>query len=140
MRKQYQDLDLKAIREACDLDFAHYTYKKGMCSCCYSPKDLASRYWKGHQISTKEAYRSFDRKSEENDNEYEYLLFKNADNGSGHVTKFDYIKSYTCVEWGFPMSKMDKVCDMLQEQLGDSYEIERPSDHLTCIIIREIKD
>ena len=141
--KKYKDLDLKAIREACDLDFAHYTYKKGMCSCCYNPKDLASLYWRNHTIpSEKSAYEAYwwtdSPKEEVNCNEYTYLLFKNADNGSGHVTKEDYVDGYTCVEWGFPMDKLDKVCDMLQEQLGEFYNIKKPTNHSTCIVITPI--
>ena len=135
--KKYKDLDLKTIREACDLDFAHYTYKKGMCSCCYNPKDLASLYWRNHTIPSKKL--GYDGQKEEvNDDEYTYLLFKNADNGRGHVTKEDYIDGHTCIEWGFPMEKLDKVCDMLQDQLGGFYNIERPTDHYTCIIITPI--
>ena len=133
--KQYKDLDLKTIREVCDLDFAHYTYKEGMCSCCYTPKDLAPIHWKGRVVSTKTSYSSSVEETD-HETEYEYLLFKNADNGSGHVTKNDYIKNHTCIEWGFPFSKMEKVCSMLEEQLGEEYIVERPEDHMTCIIIK----
>ena len=118
---KYKDLNLKKIREDNDLDFAHFTYQKGMCSCCYGPKYLPKRYWKGNVIP-------------EDDN-YTYLLFKNADNGSGHVKRNDTIKDYTCIEWGFPMEKLESVCKGLQEQLGDDYVVLMPTDELTCIII-----
>lgn len=121
MSKTYRDLDLKKIREECGLDFAHYTYQKGMCSCCYGPKDLPARYWK-------------DRKIPE-DNDYSYILFKNADNGSGVVKSTDTIKNYTCISWRFDMSKMDKVCQMLKDQLGDEYKVLVPKDDLLTIVI-----
>lgn len=35
---KYKELNLKKIREDNDLDFAHFTYQKGMCSCCYGQK------------------------------------------------------------------------------------------------------
>jgi hypothetical protein len=135
--RKYKDLDLKTIREECDLDFAHFTYQKGMCSCCYSPKDLPKLYWKNRCIPTKSNYDFFS--DGEDSKGYTYLLFKNADNGSGHVTKEDYIGKYTCIEWGFPMEKLDKVCSMLQEQLGDLYYIEKPTDHFTCIVIKRVE-
>lgn len=69
--KIYSDLDLKAIRDEVGLDFAHFTYQRGMCSCCYGPKNLPKMYWKNKTIPA-------------HDN-YTYLLFKNADNGSGIV-------------------------------------------------------
>lgn len=125
--KTYGELDLKKIREEADLDFAHFTYKKGQCSCCYTPKDLPKRYWKNGIIRE--------------DNDYEFILFKNAYNGSGTVTKNDYIKDYTCISWDFPMEKMQLVCDLLQEQLGDDYFIEIPKSQYHCIVIRaDIED
>lgn len=47
--KTYADLDLKAIREACDLDFAHYTYGRGQCSCCYGPLEMPAKYWRNRK-------------------------------------------------------------------------------------------
>ena len=139
--RKYKDLDLKAIREECDLDFAHYTYQKGMCSCCYSPKDLPKLYWKNRTVpETKSSYCSWTKESEETaTSEYEYLLFKNADNGSGCVKRDDYIGD-DYIEWGFPIEKLDKVCSMLQEQLGDLYCIEKPTDHFKCIVIRRVEN
>lgn len=32
---QYGDLNLKKIRDDNEFDFAHFTYQRGMCSCCY---------------------------------------------------------------------------------------------------------
>lgn len=72
--KRYKDLNLKEIREKTGIDFAHFTFQPGMCSCCYGPEDLPSLYWKDRRIK--------------HDN-YSYILFKNADNGSGSVTKND---------------------------------------------------
>lgn len=119
---QYGDLNLKKIRDDNGLDFAHFTYQRGMCSCCYGPRDLPKRYWRGNVIP-------------DDDCDYTYLLFKNADNGSGHVKRTDEIDNYTCIEWGFPMEKMERVCKDLQEQLGDKYVVLMPTDTYTCIQI-----
>lgn len=118
---KYQDLNLKKIREDNDLDFAHFTYQKGMCSCCYGPKNLPKRYWRNGIIP-------------EGD-DYTYLLFKNAYNGSGEVKRTDEIKDYTCIEWRFPMEKMYSVCRDLQKQLGDEYVVYMPKDDSVCIIV-----
>lgn len=120
---KYKELNLKKIRDDNGLDFAHYTYKKGMCSCCYGPKDLPKRYWKNGVIL-------------EHD-DYTYILFKNADNGSGVVKRDDEIRSYQCISWRFPMEKLQKVCDDLQNQLGNNYVVIVPKDNFTCIIIEK---
>lgn len=120
---QYKDLNLKKIRDDNGLDFAHFTYQRGMCSCCYGPKDLPKRYWKGNTIPADDY------------DDYTYLLFKNADNGSGHVKRTDEIEDYTCIGWDFPMEKLEKVCKDLQAQLGEEYVVLMPTDKLTCILI-----
>ena len=118
---KYKELNLAKLRDENGLDFAHFTYKPGMCSCCYGPKDLPKSYWKGKVIPEH--------------NDYTYLLFKNADNGSGHVKREDEIEDYTCIEWSFPIDKLDKICRDLKEQLGDEYFVLKPKDELTCIRI-----
>lgn len=118
---KYKDLDLKKIREDNGLDFAHFTYQKGMCSCCYGPKDLPKRYWRNNTIP--EHYN------------YTYLLFKNADNGSGIVKRDDEIDDYTCIEWDFQIEKLENVCKDLQTQLGDEYVVLKPKNVLSCILI-----
>lgn len=139
MPKLYGNLDLKSIREECGLDFAHFTFKKGMCSCCYGPTDLPARYWHNNQIlHDKTSYEAYNRVSEAvSDDEFTYLLFKNADNGSGHVRRDTPLKKVGYVCWGFPMSRMPKVCQMLQEQVGDEYEVIPPKNSLECITIKE---
>ena len=120
---QYGDLNLKKIRDDNGLDFAHFTYQRGMCSCCYGPKDLPKRYWRGNVIPADDY------------DDYTYLLFKNADNGSGHVKRTDEIDNHTCIGWEFPMEKMEKICRDLQEQLGDKYVVLMPTNTHTCISI-----
>jgi hypothetical protein len=120
---QYKDLNLKKIRDDNGLYFAHFTYQRGMCSCCYGPRDLPKRYWRGNTIPVDDNY------------DYTYILFKNADNGSGHVRGVDEIEDYTCIEWKFPMEKLENVCKDLQAQLGDEYVVLMPTDELTCILI-----
>lgn len=123
MKKTYSDLNLKAIREALNIDFAHFTYKQGQCSCCYGPKDLPKMYWK-------------DRTIPEGD-DYSYILFKNANNGSGTVMGRDYIKHNQYIEWGLNEEQLDGVCKMLQEQLGSRYKVIKPEDNRETIIIEE---
>lgn len=118
----YKDLDLRKLREECGLDFAHYTYKPGQCSCCYGPKDMASIHWK-------------DRVIPEGD-DYTYLLFKNADNGSGHVKAHDTIGDRIYIEWGFPEDKMKDVINSLSSQLSDEYIVLQPKTRFKCIQIR----
>lgn len=120
---RYNELDLKGLREKCDIDFAHYTYKNGMCSCCYGPKDLPAIYWRNRIIPT-------------GDN-YEYILFKNANNGSGVVKGTDEIKDYQCIEWRMAPEKLDKVCEELKKQLGDFYKVFKPKDYLFCIVVSQ---
>lgn len=120
---KYKDLNLKKLREDNDLDFAHYTYKEGMCSCCYGPKDLPKRYWKDGVIP--------------DGDDYTYILFKNANNGSGVVHRDDEIKDYQCISWRFDDSKLDKVCSDLQEQLGNEYIVLVPTDtHWTIVVCK----
>jgi hypothetical protein len=121
MKKTYADLDLKSIREALDIDFAHFTYKPSQCSCCYGPQDLAAKYWKNNTI-------------QEGD-DYSYILFKNAHNGSGSVTKFDNI-GYANISWGnLSDTQLDGVVTMLQEQLGSDYKVVKPENKRVCINI-----
>ena len=122
---KYKELNLKKIREDNDLDFAHFTYQAGMCSCCYGPKDLPKRYWRNNTIP-------------EGD-DYTYLLFKNANNGSGIVRRDDEIccHSYECVSWDFPIEKLENVCKDLQSQLGSEYVVLVPPNKMHCIIVCE---
>lgn len=122
----YGDLDLRGLRDACNIDFAHFTYLPKMCSCCYSPKDLPSLYWKNREIPE--------------GNNYTYILFKNAENGSGIVRKKDVIEDYTCIEYdlGQDTDLILKVIKSLQEQLGEEYWVQTPKDSHQCIIIQHL--
>ena len=132
-------MNLRKIREELDIDFAHFTYKPGMCSCCYGPKELPSMYWKNRKVKTGFSW-NVNKPEMNNENSYTYLLFKNADNGSGHVTKNDEIDGYTYIEWGFPMEKLRRACELIQGQLDDDYEVLMPKDCYTCIKIGLKKD
>jgi len=140
----YGELNLKKIREECDLDFAHYTYKKGQCSCCYGPMDMADKYWtegrKPQIIDQKKAtkYNGGFTKYTDNYSTFTYILFKNADNGSGRIkNKNEVIKSYTCISYRFKdEDQKNKVCKMLMSQLDDDdYVIAIPKDCDCCIVI-----
>jgi len=124
MKKTYRDLNLKAIREALNIDFAHFTYQKDQCSCCYGPKDLPSLYWKDKTIPKGD--------------DYTYILFKNANNGSGSVSKTDYLKDRQLIEWNLSDEQLDGVCKMLQEQVGEGYKIHKPLKSNACIEIIKI--
>lgn len=122
--KKYRDLNLKKIRIDNNLDFAHFTYKDGMCSCCYGPRDLPKRYWK-------------DGKIPEQGDSFQYILFKNANNGSGQVTKNFTIDDYTCISNRiYSRETLKKVCLDLMSQLDDDYFILMPKTDSYCIVIR----
>lgn len=143
--KTYADLDLAKIRDEADIDFAHFTYTGGRCSCCYSPHDLPFIYWKGKTRAEKMANREAGARGEK----YEYILFKNASNGSGQKKKTDTIGirrgwwndgdiGTVYIEWRMSEEKLGKVCDMLQKQLGDNYKVVKPEDEGFCITIEFI--
>ncbi len=139
--RQYKDLNLKKIREECGLVFAHYTYGRNQCSCCYGPLDMAARYWKNGKkpVEVQEnGTTHYELNGEWVDlNKLPYILFKNAYNGSGRIkSKEETIKEYTCISYYFKNSEQkDKVCQMLLEQLGEDYALLVPEDDTYCIII-----
>lgn len=119
----YGDLDLQKIRDENGLDFAHFTYLKGQCSCCYGPRDMPKRYWKDGEIK---------------DKDYTFILFKNANNGSGIRRKKDFIDAYFDIEYSFhSKEQLHNVCESLQEQFGDNYVVVKPENEDTCIIVRK---
>lgn len=145
--KEYGDLNLKKIREDNGLDFAHYTYLRGQCSCCYGPMDMPARYWHGSkkpvEIRKKAGKNSFiihyelDGKPFDRD-KMKYILFKNANNGSGIVKKSDVVDDYTCIEYseGLHGEPLEKICRDLAEQLDEDYVVVVPETALSCIVIR----
>ena len=118
--KQYKDLNLKEIRDKLDIDFARYTYSRGQCSCCYGPKDMPKRYWKDGIIKTKD---------------YTYILFKNACNDRGIVSKNDWIAGNTYIKHKLTDSQKEQCCQMLREQLDSDYMVLEPVTNMSCIII-----
>lgn len=145
--RQYKDLNLKAIMEAENLDFARWTYSKGQCSCCYGPEDMPAKYWRnGEKPIYHKQYIIKDGRQCHHEwkgeiylhlPEYTYILFKNANNGSGTVTKNDIIKDYTCVAYRLKdMEQVKRICDLLQAQLDDDYIVICPKNDFHCIVIR----
>ena len=123
----YSDLKLKELLEKCDIDFAHYTYKKGQCSCCYGPKDLAKTHWrKGIEVT-------------EDLKDYSYILFKNADNGGGYVKKTDHLHDIEFISWRLDNNQLDRVCYELSVQYGDGWVVLVPKDSMTTIIVMNRK-
>ena len=138
---QYKDLNLKKIRDDNGLDFAHFTYQRGMCSCCYGPLDLPKRYWRGGSKPVNIEGRYYELNGRKvNSDDIQFILFKNANNGSGTVKKDDVIKSYQCIEWNFPLDKMEKICKDLQEQVGNEYVVMMPPSKTYCIIVIKNND
>ncbi|MEG1926085.1 MAG: hypothetical protein RR415_10100 [Ruthenibacterium sp.] len=136
----YNELDLKTIREKNGLDFAHYTFGRGQCSCCYGPFDMPARYWKNGVKPSKyihgtEIYED-GRLVGGKPRELTYILFKNAYNGSGTVRAVDTIKNCTYVAYRVrSMEQLAAICADLQEQLGFDYFVEIPKSLMMCIII-----
>lgn len=123
MTLTYGELNLKAIMAAADLDFAHFTYQKNMCSCCYGPSDMSKRYWKDGVVRNE-------------DDDYSYILFKNSNNGSGAVRKIDVIESPTFISYRLSDSQMAIVIKELQKQLGSEYKVIAPESEFRCVEIR----
>jgi hypothetical protein len=124
---KYKDLDLKGLREKCDIDFAHYTYKSDQCSCCYGPKDLPKRYWRDGVIK---------------DAGYSFILFKNANNGSGVVKRDDYLsyQSTICISWNLSDKQLNAVVRELRKQVGSEFIVSKPTNEYTCIILKRRKN
>lgn len=119
---KYKDLDLKHLREVCDIDFAHYTYKRGQCSCCYGPKDLPPMYWRHRKVLVDVDY-----------DDISYILFKNADNGGGIRRANDELDRIEFIEWNLTSEQLDKVIAELKRQVGDEYDVIYPESKLVCI-------
>lgn len=136
---QYKDLNLNKLRDDNGLDFAHYTYLKDMCTCCYGPFDFPKRFWRNSEKPTKvKDANGFHYEINEkvlNENDIQYILFQNAENGIGNVKDTDEIRDYQSIAWQFPMEKMKRICQDLQEQFGDEYVVAMPTDEFTCIMI-----
>lgn len=127
---KYSQLNLKEVREKANLDFAHFTYKKGQCSCCFGPEDLPSIYWKNKEVIPMEDVRWLN-------NEVSYILFKNASNGSGIVTKNDTIEEHTNIEYDVSdMEQLKLVVDELNKQLNpNGLTAKMPENFSKCIEI-----
>jgi hypothetical protein len=101
--------------------------------------DLPGRYWKGGKKPVEVEIDGFTHYEfggkRVRSGDIQYILFKNAYNGSGRVKRDDKIKDYQCIEWKFPMEKMNKICRDLQDQVGDDYVVMVPPNRMCCIII-----
>lgn len=124
---RYKDLNLKELREKCDIDFAHYTYQPNQCSCCYGPKDLPAKYWRNGIIK---------------DDDYTYILFKNASNGSGSVKQNDYLseKAQICISWHLNDKQLNAVVRELRKQVGTEFIVSKPDSDYRCIVLKRRKD
>ena len=119
---KYKDLDLRHLREVCDIDFAHYTYKRGQCSCCYGPKDLPPMYLRHRKVLVDVDY-----------DDISYILFKNADNGGGIRRANDELDRIEFIEWNLTSEQLDKVIAELKRQVGDEYDVIYPESKHVCI-------
>jgi len=143
---QYKDLDLKRMREECGLDFAHFTYLRGMCSCCYGPAQFPAKYWRNNEVIPDDDPRYKD---------ITYVIFKNANNGSGQVSANDTICETSknqrkwgvyCntlpvyIQWGMSNEQLWKVLYWLRRNLDKDYHVIRPTSESECIEIRLTRD
>ena len=121
--KQYKHLNLAAIRKTLDIDFAHYTFLRGQCSCCYGPDDMPARYWKNGIVK--------------DSRDASYILFKNATNGSGIVNRNSWITDNTYILYdNLTPEQISNFCKLLQEQLDSDYLVLEPVDTMRCICIK----
>lgn len=147
--KRYKNLNMKKIREDNGLDFAHYTYLPGQCTCCYGPLDMPARYWHNSQKPVKLFDENVPNERMKSilvmpdgwvidKSDLKYILFANANNTSGTVTKNDEIEDYTCVEYTENLfgEPLEKICRDLAEQLDEDYVVVVPKSADTCILIR----
>lgn len=144
--KTYADLDLMKIRDECGLDFARHTYSKEQCSCCFGPLDMPAEYWRGEGkpieleqpvFKSGKAYDLTWNGELMRSEDISFILFQNAANGTGRIRSLNEpIRDNTCIRYQFKDEEQKrKVCQMLQEQLGDEYYVEVPEDDMTCIVI-----
>ena len=122
---QYKDLNLRKLREECGIDFAHYTYINDMCSCCYGPSDFPAKYW--HEGKVKDRHEDMS-----------YILFKNANNGSGQVMKNHVLsnKKTIYISWRLSDEQLDAVCAELEAQVGTEFDVIKPKSDMFCIELR----
>lgn len=144
--KTYEQLNLQAIMEAENLDFAHWTYKRGQCSCCYGPLDQPAKFWRNGK-KPRRHYLTEDKRLYDyhlggkkfDETKMRYILFKNANNGCGPKTKDDLIQDYACISYKLEdMEQVKRICTMLQEQLDEDYVVQVPRDTWECIVIRVV--
>lgn len=140
--KTYADLNLKKIRDDCGLDFAWHTFNRGQCSCCFGPKDIKKGWAKGknpQKIVTKQEAngKAAAHTPDQDTDNYTYILFKNADNGSGRIKSLNEpVTDHTYILHRVSSpEQMHKICSMLQEQLGPQYLVKEPEEDLYCICI-----
>jgi hypothetical protein len=129
----YGDLDLKSLMKECDIDFAHYTYGKNQCTCCYGPRQMPKRFWRNGKIAE--------------NNDFEYILFKNAYNCGGSKKPTDtlacYPEMYTSsdkehifIAWRINTpEKLKRVKKALEKQVGSEFKVEIPDDDRYCILL-----
>lgn len=118
---KYGDLNLGKLRDDCGLDFAHYTYKKNQCSCCYGPRDQARIHWRNQTIIA--------------DGEISYILYKNAYNCGGCVSKEDEVNLIDYVSWSMPDTLLPIVCKELSRQYGKEFRVFQPKNVWHTILI-----
>ena len=119
--KTYKDLRIDDLRKETDIDFAHYTYRKGQCSCCYGPRDQASIHWKDRKIR--------------DDEDVQYIIFNNSDNGSGAVKANDTVSDIEFIEWGLTDENLEKVCSALSKHFGEDFIVVKPISNMRTIIV-----
>lgn len=127
----YRDLNLQELMEVAGLDFAHYTYENGDCSCCFGPRDMSEEYWVSDE--------RYEEAMENPKDPISYILFRNASNGSGEVSYADPIEDGVYIGYEFKSDEQKElVMKELQRQLGDEYKVIPPIQENACIAIAKV--
>lgn len=145
MKKFYHELNLKELRETCELDFAHYTYPHGMCPCCTCFLDFPQRYWKPERRPQKMTLSDGTIVYELNGkrvsvDDFAYLLFFNSDRDGGYASKGTRIESVNVAYHFVSDQQKADVCRLLSEQLGKDYVVAEPKFRWTVLRIYTLDD
>ena len=75
------------------------------------------------------------------DDDYTYILFKNANNGSGSVKRDDYLsdQSQICISWHLNDKQLNAVVRELRKQVGTEFIVSKPDNDYMCIVLKRRK-
>lgn len=122
--KKYGDLNFDVLRNDIGIDLVHYTCPRGHRWFELHPMDYPARCWRGGKPSDDYL-------------DYTFILFKNAEDMGGYVTKEHYIENETFLETKFKDDiQAKRAIDELQRQLGTRYLVQWPPEEECSVEIR----